>query len=60
MADALRVDALVEEVDIIDLEKYIAQTDNEDLILVYQNLLKGSQNHLRAFSSTLERQTGEI
>jgi len=60
LADALRVDALVEEVDIIDLEKYIAQTDNEDLILVYQNLLKGSQNHLRAFSSTLERQTGEI
>lgn len=54
------MDALVEEVDIIDLEKYIAQTDNEDLILVYQNLLKGSQNHLRAFSSTLERQTGEI
>jgi hypothetical protein len=60
LADALRVGALVEEVDIIDLEDYIDQTDNEDLLLVYQNLLKGSYNHLRAFKSTLEKQTGEI
>ncbi len=60
LADALRVGALVEEVDIIDLEDYIDQTDNEDLLLVYQNLLKGSYNHLRAFTSTLEKQTGEI
>ena len=60
LADALRVGALVEEVDIIDLEDYIAQTDNEDVLLVYQNLLKGSYNHLRAFTSTLEKQTGEI
>jgi hypothetical protein len=60
LADALRVGALVEEVDIVDLEDYIEQTDNEDLILVYQNLLKGSYNHLRAFTSTLEKQTGEI
>ncbi len=60
LADALRVGALVEEVDILDLETYIAQTDNEDVLLVYQNLLKGSYNHLRAFTSTLERQTGEI
>ena len=60
LASALRVGALVEEVDIIDLETYISQTDNEDVLLVYQNLLKGSQNHLRAFTSTLEKQTGEI
>ena len=60
LAAALRVGALVEEVDIVDLENYIAQTDNEDVLLVYRNLLKGSQNHLRAFTSTLERQTGEI
>jgi hypothetical protein len=60
LASALRVGALVEEVDIVDLETYIAQTGNEDVLRVYQNLLKGSQNHLRAFTSTLERQTGEI
>ena len=60
LADALRVGALVEEVDIVDLEDYIEQTDNEDLLRVYQNLLKGSYNHLRAFTSTLEKQTGEI
>lgn len=60
LAAALRVGALVEEVDIVDLDNYIAQTDNEDVLLVYRNLLKGSQNHLRALISTLERQTGEI
>jgi hypothetical protein len=60
LADALRVGALVEEVDIVDLEDYIEQTDNEDVLLVYQNLLKGSYNHLRAFTSNLEKQTGEI
>ncbi len=60
LADALRVGALVEEVDIVDLEDYIEQTDNEDVLLVYQNLLKGSYNHLSAFTSNLEKQTGEI
>ena len=49
----------IEEIDILDLEKYIAQTDHADIQLVYENLLKGSQNHLRAFVSTLQRQTGE-
>ena len=27
--------------------------------IVYENLLSGSYNHLLAFTSTLERQTGE-
>jgi hypothetical protein len=58
-ADALRVGAAIEEIDILDLEERIAQTDKDDIILVYENLLKGSRNHLRAFVSTLERQEGE-
>lgn len=60
LADALRVGAAIEEIDILDLEERIAQTDNSDIQLVYENLMRGSRNHLRAFVSTLERQVGEI
>jgi hypothetical protein len=60
LADALRVGAAIEEIDILDLEERIAQTDKSDIQLVYENLMRGSRNHLRAFVSTLERQTGEI
>jgi hypothetical protein len=59
LVDALRVGAAIEEIDILDLQARIAQTDKVDIQLVYENLLKGSRNHLRAFVSTLERQTGE-
>jgi len=60
LADALKVGTAVEEIDILDLEKYLAQTDTDDIIQVYENLLAGSRNHLRSFVTTLERQTGEI
>jgi hypothetical protein len=60
LADALRVGATIEEIDILDLEERIAQTDKSDIQLVYENLMRGSRNHLRAFVSTLERQVGEI
>jgi len=59
LASALRVGAAIEEIDILDLEKHLAQTDQPDIILVYQNLTAGSRNHLRAFVSILGRQTGE-
>jgi hypothetical protein len=59
LSDALKVGVAIEEIDILDLEKYIAQTDHADIQLVYENLLKGSRNHLRAFVSTFQRQTGE-
>jgi hypothetical protein len=59
LADALRVGAAIEEIDILDLEERIAQTDNSDIQLVFENLMKGSRNHLRAFISNLKRQAGE-
>ncbi len=59
LADALTVGTAVEEIDILDLEKYLTQTESVDLIQVYENLLTGSKNHLRSFVSSLERQTGE-
>ena len=60
MLDALRVGAAIEEVDIIDLQNQLdTSVDNQDIELVYQNLMKGSRNHLRAFVRNLS-QLGEI
>jgi hypothetical protein len=47
--EALRVGALIEELDIVDLQRYIDVTDNQDFITVYENLQRGSRNHLRGF-----------
>ena len=52
---ALRVGALIEEVDIEDLNNAITRTDKEDIILVYENLRRGSRNHLRSFVQNLDR-----
>lgn len=57
LVDALLVGALIEEVDIIDIQKEIDDhVDNEDIAIVYDNLLNGSYNHLRAFVRNLSRQ----
>jgi hypothetical protein len=60
LGDALKVGAAIEEIDILDLQEHLETTQNEEIRRVYQNLLSGSENHLRAFTSTLEQQTGEI
>jgi len=51
---ALEVGAIIEEVDIADLEEYLAGTTSQDITRVYENLLRGSRNHLRAFVSQLD------
>lgn len=59
LADALKVGAAIEEIDILDLEQRIAASDHADIAQVFRRLMAGSTNHLRAFVSTLARQTGE-
>jgi len=59
LADALKVGAAIEEIDILDLQERLAQSDKADIQQVFNNLLKGSQNHLRSFVSTLSTQSGE-
>lgn len=49
LVDALRVGAEIEDLDIRDLDREIAKTDNEDIAMVYEQLQRGSRNHLRAF-----------
>ncbi len=59
LAEALKVAVAIEELDILDLQERLAQTDNADIQQVFNNLLQGSNNHLRAFTRTLSNQTGE-
>ena len=56
LSAAFRVGALIEEIDIVDLQDAIARTDQQDTTFVYENLMRGSRNHLRAFVRNLERQ----
>ena len=59
LADALKVGADIEQIDILDLEAYLEVVENESIRRVYENLLRGSTNHLRAFTRTLERNERE-
>lgn len=56
---ALRVGALIEEVDILDLQASLATSRHEEISNLYQRLLSGSGNHLRAYAKQIERVTGE-
>ena len=56
LVGAFGVGALIEEVDIEDLIDSIDETDATDVSVVWQQLLSGSQNHLRAFTSQLAAQ----
>lgn len=53
--EALRVGALIEEVDIRDLDRAIADSSTHpDLVTAYKKLRTGSYHHLRAFTHALE------
>jgi hypothetical protein len=51
--EALKVGVMIEEVDIHDLQKYLALTNKSDITKVYSMLVNGSNNHLSAFNSQL-------
>ena len=54
LLDALMVGALIEELDIQDLQHAIDESTHADLDLVYEELMRGSRNHLRAFVGQIE------
>jgi len=58
LLEALIVGATVEDLDIFDLNELIAQTENPDILLVYNNLIKGSRNHMRSFIEQIENNDG--
>jgi hypothetical protein len=59
IAEAYRVGAYIEDLDIADLEKEMKTVTHEDIRVVYEHLQNGSENHLRAFNRNIEIATGE-
>ena len=58
LIDALIVGATIEDLDIKDLDDLIANSDSEDIIVTYNNLNKGSRNHMRAFARQISNRGG--
>ena len=53
------VGATIEDVDIFDLMNAKSETSNMDLIKLYDKLMCGSRNHMRAFNEQVENNGGE-
>lgn len=58
LVEALKVGLTIEDLDIRDLMEFTKDVQNEDIILVYNNLTKGSRNHLRAYYRQTTRNGG--
>ncbi len=54
LEDAFWVGAYIEELDILDLQHAIAESTHTDLDAAYEELMRGSRNHLRAFVGQIE------
>jgi len=57
--DALQVGVTIEDLDIYDLSELLKSVENQDVKAVYENLLRGSRNHLRSFNYQLNQYEGE-
>ena len=56
LAEGLHIGATIEDLDIYDLQNFIADSQDADLIDLYNTLICGSGNHMRAFVSNLQQQ----
>lgn len=54
VVEALKVGALIEDLDIDDIEKMMTHTTNTSVLKVYSNLVCGSKNHIRAYTNNIE------
>ncbi len=59
LKDALAVGATIEDVDIYDLDENLKKTDNNDIKCLFENLRRGSENHMRAFVGQLQAKGGD-
>lgn len=58
LLEGYKVGATIEDLDIFDLNNWLTKVDNQDIIYVYENLNKGSRNHLRSFYSQILNSNG--
>jgi hypothetical protein len=57
--EALLVGGLIEEVDMIDIQSALDRSTKDDIDAVYESLMCGSRNHLRAFAGAYQALTGK-
>ena len=55
---ALKVGATIEDLDLVDLQEYANLTQNGTLVSLYDDLMCGSRNHLRAFMKGINNKGG--
>ena len=53
LSDALKVGALIEDLDISDISAFESRTSKADILEVYKLLNCGSENHLRSYTERL-------
>ena len=58
LLNALIVGVTIEDLDIKDLNELLTETNKADIIVTYNNLNKGSRNHLRAYMRQVENNNG--
>lgn len=58
LIDALKVGVEIEELDMRDIAALKVNVDNDDILMVYDQLMRGSRNHLRAFMKLLTQRGG--
>jgi hypothetical protein len=54
LINGLIVGATIEDLDIKDLEEHLVTIDNQDITCVFNNLMRGSRNHLRSFYANIQ------
>jgi hypothetical protein len=57
--EALMVGGIIEETDMEDIQAAIDRSQHPDVVAVFENLMCGSRNHLRAFAANIEAFTGQ-
>jgi len=55
----LIVGATIEDLDIYDLQELLLVVDNQDITLVFENLERGSRNHMRSFYTNILKNGGD-
>jgi len=60
LVSALEVGIIIEEKDIVDIVALMEKTDVKNILLVYGNLLSGSENHLKSFEMVLDQLEKEL
>lgn len=58
LLDAIKVGLTIEDLDIYDLDKYLAETKNPDVREIFERLKQGSFHHAQAFKRQLDRNGG--